>query len=358
MENLQRIRSRDPEHFPDELKFLLDLITINEVPKVVGSYAYKNHRYPSDVDVFERVTVKLNKENSAEFYANSFRNIFQKLTLCQQFYINDFKAGKNLLDEPIRWTRSEVLEGYKSGLLLKEALMQEAVVKLDVIAWISGKFQSVEVFYSLRFFDEINGTFKEFYPMKDYVKSLTDDINKYASKEYYNPLKVIKRLWSLSRIKNCNDLVFAIDPLLSSDTAALNQLKSDIEVLIDLNLQIYTRIKNQINLIGPAESERTLRYYDSINKMFLQILSINKRLSNHTHIEAISLTDQIFKYWVNYSKIGLLDFQFIENQLKKLVTELQDKINTESEKYLQMVESMNIKCQLNHRLITEIDYEI
>ena len=81
---------RDIESYPDKLKFLLDLITFNEIPKVVGSYAYTTHKYPSDVDVFERVTVDLLADEAASFYESQFKIIFGKLL------INSKKKKKDL----------------------------------------------------------------------------------------------------------------------------------------------------------------------------------------------------------------------------------------------------------------------
>ena len=75
------ISMRDPESYPDKLKFVLDLITFNEIPRVVGSYAYTTHKYPSDVDVFERVIVNLNAEEAGVFYESQFKIIFEKLLI-------------------------------------------------------------------------------------------------------------------------------------------------------------------------------------------------------------------------------------------------------------------------------------
>src|SRR4051812_34998803 len=90
------ITVRDPESYPDKLKFVLDLVTFNEIPKVVGSYAYTTHKYPSDVDVFERVTVELNAADAAEFYELQFRIMFEKLSInSTKIFVNDFKVGED-----------------------------------------------------------------------------------------------------------------------------------------------------------------------------------------------------------------------------------------------------------------------
>lgn len=361
-DNIRTVRLRDPEDFPEELKFLLNIVTINEVPKVVGSYAYAEHKYPSDVDVFERVSVNLDKESSVIFYADQFRNMYQKLIVIDKFYINDFKAGIYPNGEPIRWNIQEVLQGFSSGgVSLREALSQKAVVKLDIIAWISGKFQSVEVFYNLRFRESgVAKEYLEFYPLRDYVMSLLEDIKMYVSPSEYNPLKVIKRLWSLSRIQNCQDLIEIIDPLLSSDVAALNQLKSDIEILIALNLKFYSQIENQSTLVIPAMNSRSQRWHTDINRMFFQVLSISKRLLNHSNlIDMTSFNEEIFNYWERYRADGIpLDFKYINDRLKSVIDILNAYITSEGKKYLEMITKMGNQCNLTRNIFSKIEYEV
>ncbi|HLX52883.1 MAG TPA: hypothetical protein VKR58_03025, partial [Aquella sp.] len=272
---MSRILLRDPDGFPTELKFLLDIITINEIPKVVGSYAYANHRYPSDVDVFDQVTLRLNKKQAAEEYTRLFKNIFQKLLiLSNDVYINDFKTGEHD-GKPIRWTVTQILNGYQilgnlKVMKLETALSMEAVTKLDIIAYIGGKYQSIEVFYNLRYTE--NEEQLDFYPLGSYAKSLLEDVEKYSSKEFYAPLKVAKRLWSLSRVTACEELFEAIDPLMRSEAAALNQVKSDLEILRDLLYDTEYTLQNSKPLASQVELNRIVKYNETINRIHLQIL--------------------------------------------------------------------------------------
>ena len=75
------LHQRDPEHYPEELKTILQRLTINETPKVVGSTAYAQHKYPSDVDVFEKVITDLPRNEALRFYADHFMRVAQIIVM-------------------------------------------------------------------------------------------------------------------------------------------------------------------------------------------------------------------------------------------------------------------------------------
>jgi len=350
MDNFQSIRVKDPDAYPDELKFLLDLITINEVPKVVGSYAYKNHKYPSDIDVFERVTVNLNKDDAINFFVNQIRNIVQKLLIYSDTaIINDFKIGTDSGGKPLRWRAKEILHGsaIRNGNMysLERAISQPAVLKLDVISYISNKFQSVEVFYNFRYLS--NQSFVDFYPLGSYVETLLEDINKYSTTKYYSPLKVAKRLWALSRVTKCDELIQILDPLLSSNAAALNQIKSDITIILDLLVDIKNEIDTRGRLSDITETYRKLNYHKMINLTNLQMMHLYKKIYNHMNAPEIDvLFNQLFNNWITFSASNYLNFGVVNAILNKILNTLSDEINNESADYLKMINDMNIVCKV------------
>ena len=358
---------RDPELYPESLKEILKLVTINETPLVVGSSAYTIHKYPSDVDVFEKVRVDLPREEAAFFYRDQFRTMFERLIINRgDSYITDFKAGEDarfselgteneiierlsraklltreLLDTQgsyrfwevlrqlriIRWSSAEVLSGIKKlpgGLEIRfpDAVSSQAIVKLDIVVWISGRFQAVEVFYNLGY----KGG--EFFPLGSYVESLLQDIEKYSSPETYAPLKLVKRIWSLSRVTDCQDMLNALNPLLSSNVAALNPIRTDIET-IDLIIR------------------RPLPDYQII-RMFTEILGFHKRITNHltgeNYLRTHLLIDKTFHDWNTWHQTGKLDIDHIMSILNAVSDILRVEINKESASFLKMVDSLNIKC--------------
>jgi len=441
------ITIRDPESYPEKLKYLLDLITFNEIPKVVGSYAYTTHKYPSDVDVFERVTVNLPADEAGLFYESQFKIIFGKLLMnSNKFFIIDFKAGedkllkqfynrtdlsvnnlqiqrdlKSLLSPQtfnnlysqmnenifreklrkimvLRWNPEQVLLGQKrtvSGEIIKlsDALSQAAVTKLDTIAWIKDRFQSVEVLYNLNYkkletsqygdnfqrqsyqknitpksinnpndivVREIStdipsidyNKFESFYPLGDYSKLLLIDIQYFSRPEFYAPLKVAKRLWNLSRISNCRDLLIQLNPLMESDVAALNQIKSEIEVIQDI-IDIKPAVFNNLKILN-IEFE-SVKINDAVtlnnitNKLFTQILNFSKRLSNHLDISIYqdikpSFT-VLFSEWMVYNGTGKFNSEVVKYRLNLISEILSKEIIRESDKYLEDISNLNMQCQ-------------
>lgn len=391
------LQMRNPEHFPEMLKYTLDQLTINETPKVVGSSVYKMHRYPSDVDVFESVDYKTNggqmnnmcsthikspRERALDFYTSQFQNIAQRLLMQKEIQFNDFKAGmddrfdidipeqstecdrqkmaydlamkynlckeeainifesasdlatfKALIKElkTIRWNLVEIIKGCKTLIggrvvTLREALEMNALVKLDTIVWISGRFQSVEVFYNLRYSE--GGSTYEFHPLNNYVQGLLEDIEKYSDGDNYSPLKVLKRMWFLSKVVDCKDMLEAITPILGSDAAALNQLSGDIEVLMDL-------LKNP---------ELT---HQQLEKIFVETLTFDKRGFNHLDGSVLDKYQLIIKE-VFPLYLSQMCEESKKMELAKILKLLHDLlkpvINETSSYFLNKVNSMNITC--------------
>lgn len=383
------MESRNPEDYPDRLKFILDELTMNETPKVVGSTAFLVHKFPSDVDVFESTMMRVDRETALEFYQNAFQNIIQKILVDVDLFYLDFKAGEDVrfnqedqtqtemierllrenlisrqeadqlikmyLDEfeealrqkrVLRWSPEEILEGKKSlpcykTITLKEALSQPAVVKLDTAAWILGRYQSIEVFYSLQY-DPGTGPIA-FYPLGSYVHNLMEDVNKYSSIKYYSPLKLAKRLWSLARVINCQELMDELGPLFSSDSAALNQIQSDAELLIDL--------------LSLKDEKSSLSHYDSelreknIREVFMELLGFEKRIINHLSLfqykRAKPLLSQFFQYWVHWINTRELSREPIILLLEKIRELLMEEILGKSEVFLKDVTAICRRPELN-----------
>lgn len=381
---------RDPEDYPDALKFTLEQLTINEIPKVVGSTAYIQHKYPSDVDVFENVIVNMNKNDAALFYANEIQNIVKKVIVNDDLFLADFKIGfdpiynvnldnssqqsridytKNLYDNKyinevdynniidnssdidnfylilrqyklLRWTPNEIIEGKKKltnnrEILLYSAIEQDSLIKMDVITWVVNRYLSIEIFFLLSYAE--NNTIILFHPLGNYKDSLSDDVKKYSISKYYNPLKVAKRLWSLSRISNCSDLMNVINPLLNSDAAALNQVRADIET---------------ISILLNKNNERKRKL--DISRVFLSILGFSKRIANHSfNILMIELyINNIFNQWTIWKNTGILNIENISDNLIHIDNILKNDIIDKSKDFINTINTSNIICNnINKKII-------
>ncbi len=381
----QYLQVQDAEHYPDSLKFLLNILTINEVPKVVGSAGYLQHKYPGDVDVFESVLVEAPLQAATEYYADQFRTIGQQLSLIEKdVYFLQFKAGidmrykyditahtsgeqllaivaaltnSNLLTEDrkdklskavndkdlfkellrqysvIRWTLPEMINGQKilaanKVITLAEALAMPAVVKIDTVTWFSNRLQSVEVFYFLQYTPQ-PGVTSSFYDMGEYKNNLLVDIDHYKQPLFFNPLKVMKRLWSISRIIDCQRALEVLTPLFGSDIAALNQIVADVDIITELV---------SLHQVLPWD------------KILLEILGLKKRVFNHLEYGLyrgfVEHTDKIYNLWLSWKLSSNVQIPVLISQLKEIKDFLKPIIDIRSEQFLLQFENAPIQCSI------------
>lgn len=385
------LHKRDPEHYPEELNVILQRLTINENPKVVGSTAYALHKYPSDVDVFEQVKTNLNRKNALKFYADHFSRVGKIIAIdSEDMIFADFKAGQDLrfsykafkkrnsssfgwkyylskllkdrlltLEEEsdlaneienvqsdqvletlekllrdkrvVRWTVSEMIEKKKTllrgkSITLEDALSQPYIVKLDVFSWYSGRYQSVEVFYTLGY---KKGTGRRndgsFNPMGSYTQGLLEDIEKYSD---VSPLKVIKRMWSLARVTDCEDMLEALTPELGSDAAALNQVAGDLEML-------WTLLDKGLSAVH-------------IKNLFIELIGFGKRTAPHIspnkYAEFAEIAEPWFGIWTQWRTTGELRREELIESMIKGYELLQDVISIQAGSFLKKVDELNITC--------------
>lgn len=313
------------EEVPEQLGYVLNMISLTENPHIVGSAKYQSHKYPGDIDVFEKVVSKSGREEALVEFSSLLSNVGKLISIEPTVELTDFKCGhdmrfkhspqhshedflrhlrsKNLITKEelecklnhldrgeidhvekflhelstVRWSLPELIMGCKKlrgnvELKLWEALSMNSITKLDAATWFNSRIQSVEIFYMFSYTE--NGKVQSLYTMEDYARSIAADILKYKST---NPLKTMKRLWSLSRYTKCQNLVNALEPVFSSDVAALNQIRADIEVIKLLHMKHH--------LILP--------------KLLIECLEFKKRLYDHLEPEEY----QQFEGWIEHMYI-------------------------------------------------------
>lgn len=381
----QALQVRDPQDYPDSLKFVLNILTINEVPKVVGSASYLQHKYPGDVDVFENVTVQAPVGPAIQYYVDQFKTIAQELTVVEKdIYFIEFKAGidirykyninasttnvqllavvtdleaKNLLTPDrkqqliktfdnnllfadflrqwsvIRWSLTEMINGNKElvankTITLAEALAMPAVVKLDTVSWFENRLQSVEVFYFLQYRPQ-PGKATSFYDMGNYVQNLLADVEHYKQPQFYNPLKIMKRLWSLSRVIDCKQVLQKLTPLFGSDIAALNQIVADVDIISEL-------IK--VQQMVPWD------------KIFLEILGFKKRVFNHLDFNLyqgfVQHIDNMHILWMDWKLTSNVKLETLNTQLQAIKNFLKPIIDSRSEQFLLEFQNSTLPCAI------------
>lgn len=286
-QNLYKLRSW--EGLTDETKKLINLITLSDATRPVGSYKFKAHRYPSDIDIFERFRACCDQKTATQEIVKRLQNLVREVNQHSQVYWGDFKAGvdvrfyanpdslttakqcrdhlknisvylsdpdyqrlKELTADPeqfneelrklytLRWSPLEVIDGQKSlknsdeMITLGQAINQNSVVKLDLWAPVDGVYNEITNYFIFEQDDGQGNVTTLNQELGNRQDSLLHDIHKYSSCDHYNPLKYAKRLWNWSILTNDRELSEELAPLFSSGVALLSQISGELEVVINL----------------------------------------------------------------------------------------------------------------------------
>lgn len=366
--------------YPEALRTTVDLLGMSDHPQVVGSFKYEQHQYPSDVDCFDTFTVALPRAEAVKYYMRRLQNIVEILVISPKIIFRDFKAGLDTRYVPaseaevwtlqqrqaylethaftpaeraeltqslnnaydfaqairpfyiLHWTAFEVLAGIKTvrgrTVTLEQALNIETPIKLDTVTWALDRFVSVEILYDLKYVDQ--GQTLSLAPLSPQAESLIGDIERYSHPSNYRPLKVLKRLWVLSRIKDCTQILEQINPILGSDTAALNQVTSDIDTILFL-------------LDNSADLDPT-----AIGMIYTEILSFARRLGTHggldePTLEFLSVT--AFQLWRDYRTNRRLHATTIKKWLNGLSDRLGDVIGMTSTQFYDTIVNSGLVCR-------------
>ena len=84
---------RNPKGFSKSVQDAINLITFSEDTNPVGSYKYRVHAYPSDIDIFEKVKKCCSVKEATNNVAKRLREIGRNIKKQKLIYLGDFKAG-------------------------------------------------------------------------------------------------------------------------------------------------------------------------------------------------------------------------------------------------------------------------
>jgi hypothetical protein len=362
----------------EQLDHTLKIISLTETSAVVGSAKYLAHKYPGDFDVFEYALSKSNKYEAAAEFSVLISTVGKMISIDETIQMTDFKAGSDSrfsfkepknggyersmqdfikkcereklitsheandllsssyddakeffrkLESP-HWELSEVINAVKhlrggKILTLEEAVATNSRVKMDTVSWFMSRLQAVEIVYVMAYTDE-RGHAQNFFDLGDYVEGLKHDINVY---KFTNPLKTMKRLWSLSVFLDCDELIEDLAPVFSSDAAALNQLLADIETL------------------------KLIR--EPLDKMVLVVLEFRRKLQNHLtpqeyHLEALTEMkekgDKIYKMWISHKVLNNFNYKEFHEYLDWLESFLKPLINKKALPFFEKIKASKRYC--------------
>lgn len=276
---------------------------------------YHINKYLNDVsdNLFYRNLLSLKENEIIQYIYNLSKN---KILGSDEYdTINYIFRERRIL----RWSIDEILLGKKilpgnEEKKLNEALRDESPIKIDLLTIINGKFTEITNFLQLAYEENgllhtinINLKEKHFIPIE-----LPKEIEKlYFSNMYYSPFKMVKRMYSLGRHNNDNQLLYKIIPFISSNTSLLYQIKSEIDTII-LILEksksypyksiIDSLNDNKIRISTVLElSKDELMYIDNL------INEINDTDNRYNKINKLKYLKKILNHYINMETINYLN---------------------------------------------------
>ncbi len=274
------LKKRTFDGLTQETKSLIELITLQKGTFPVGSFKFKAHRYPGDIDIFEPVKACCDRETATKIIAEKLQNMAKAISNRKDVYLGDFKAGlddrylvteankndklnqlfntgllsqeefeealnQKTLDDLVeymrkfyivRWNLEELIRGSKvlpqnKQLTLQEAITHKTIVKIDLWAPQDGNYNEVTNFFLIVMIDKDGREVVLNEELGDRLINLNHDIVKYGSKKNRNSLKLAKRLWNRALFLKDSKMPKVLYPLFQSGCNSLNQVAGESEVV-------------------------------------------------------------------------------------------------------------------------------
>lgn len=371
----------------DQLKAIKLIEGQENKGNLFGSFIFKVQSYPSDIDVIEQVSACCQPQDVYERMNSIMKNIIRGILKTKGYYFSEVKTGidevynfipkkicyydyeyiRNYIDElyqnklinnpemnelkklvnknispdnfdklkeffrkkyVIRWTADEVLKGSKKlpgnrTIKYKDALEHKAAVKIDMFAPINNRYIEVTNYFVLVLKDPDKNINLFLNVEFDYENQIKMEIKKYASRTFYKPFKMAKRMWGLARyLKNYKDLEL-LTPLFRSGIAILNQISSEIETMILMLEKIDNPpINKMMNQIDEFKSRISFVYEFKIHEINIDSLidDITNSKSKVDKIEKLQflkkyltgiVNEQTIEYLKNIGLYPLTDFYLL-----------------------------------------------
>lgn len=302
---------KEKSHYFTEFKGGIDERYNVDIGMLERGIYYPGDKLPSQIRKLNKNGLLPNDELDA------LRHIFDKDILDS----DDFDVVFNIFREHmiLRWKEDEILRGYKilpKGVTryLSDSLREKGYIKIDMVTVINGKFVEVTNFFALSFIKNgipvpMNIDIEEDHNI---AKKLPFEVEKlYFSNFYYNPFKMVKRMYSLTRHNRDLPVLQKILPVISSNISLIYQIKSEIDAIIlvlELNKDpsprsIFENLDNmKLRLSTALEIDE--EELDTFNEF---IDKANKTKNKNKKIEILKVIKQELVRIINYETIVYLD---------------------------------------------------
>lgn len=207
-----------------------------------GSSSLKSQKYFSDYDLYTNIIKKV----GAEVAYSTFYKILQSVFVDDYVYFIEFKV-EDKKGQKYKWFPNEPFDKDEFFKLFRDINF----AKLDLILWANNRFIELSIIYN----------FIEEEDENEEIENIKSDINDLKKEKNY--FKILKRLFSIFRIKKNNEMLLYLTEVFNSPLGEDYQKLSNLEAIrkvmkeyddeltkkrIELNLKEINVPKNQINL--------------------------------------------------------------------------------------------------------------
>lgn len=282
------MKSKSITNIDKNTRKVFQLISIKE-PLLMGSNSMR-FNFSGDYDLFNVVYVSKNKNQFINKIIYAFKKMVKNVMKDKQLYYIEFMLGVDENNIPLKWNSKEILEGKKGNYLLKDIFNNKSVFKIEIIYYDGKNFIPISNVYEIRYKNGVGINREE--ETRDDKKSIIEDMMKYYSKGKRNYMKILKRLFIISRLDKNKQLEQKLIDIFNSDIGKIYKVKSDVEAIIKV-MELYKnkttrdRIKNSLQNLKEYLSNMNI-YKNRIYTLFDGIPTINKLNKIKKHLLLIS----------------------------------------------------------------------
>lgn len=173
---------------------------------------------------------------------NTYKEFIELLKPNDIINVDDFDKLAEYVRNKItlRWNYDDVKRGFKlldndRKITLDKAINDEIMFKIDIQCPIGEKYIEISNFFICIYNDENNNYYYLNLP-SNYTESfgigMREEIEDlFFNKQFFNPLKMVKRMFSLSRFEGNEKMVNKLKDLVISEAILLGQIKSEIDTI-------------------------------------------------------------------------------------------------------------------------------
>lgn len=242
-----------------------DVLSVQGHYKLIGSNSIRNLIYTNDYDLNE----SLKNHSGNNIYENLYKhflNIFEKCLSNDNYYILDFKCGKNNKQEALRWNLSDMKKGFKisqnNKYIFTDCLKMDATIKIDLCYIMDGIFIEITNNYFLHSINDRNDLEnKKQNKNQTIITKLNEEIKELSQNDDY--FKMLKRLFSLEMIEGRVD-----DELLNflnSDYGRFYKTIASLELCLRMVEQEFKPVKMNLILNNLEQIKQFTSYITEFN---------------------------------------------------------------------------------------------